>query len=149
MSRDVFGSDREPCHYRCQQNVSDKRRQLPLSKNIACLLRQCACSTELRTEVQSCHKIKYFQVRIFIFKKFSKKKKNTFSQAERVKYFRNTRLEYSVNVVKMNWVRRIKLLQRKTCRGFFASVRNGPGTHSACCTMGMGHSRVKAARAKP
>jgi hypothetical protein len=75
MSRDMFGSDRGRCHYRCQQNVSDIRRELPLSKNIACLLRQCACTTELRREVQSCHIIKYFQVRIFIFKKFSQKKR--------------------------------------------------------------------------
>jgi hypothetical protein len=35
--------------------VSDTKRQLPLSKNIACLLRQRACSTELRRGVQYGH----------------------------------------------------------------------------------------------
>jgi len=80
MSRDVFGSDTSYCDCRCQQNVSDMKRQPPLSKNIACLLRECACSTELTRGVQYCQLrvIKYFLVRIFIIKN-SHRKKNAFS----------------------------------------------------------------------
>jgi hypothetical protein len=75
----VFGSGRRHCHCSCQQNASDIKRQLPLSKIIACPLRQSACPTELRRGVQFCHIIKYFQVRVFIFTKFSQKKKRMLS----------------------------------------------------------------------